>query len=252
MTTATKPLAGRVALITGAGSGIGKAIAEALALAGAGLTVSGRTPKTIEALEHRLRDEGVEILAVPCDVRKALHVDTLVRTTVEHFGRLDIVINNAGILQIAPLEQTDEALWDAILETNLKGAYLVTRSALPHLRESRGDIVNISSTAGRQAFAGSSAYCASKWGLMGLTNVLREELRDTGIRVMTVVPGAVDTGIWDDIPGDWNRSAMLRPAAVAKAVVDLLQQPRDASVDEIVLTATKTAADAAEGERGNS
>ncbi len=121
------------------------------------------------------------------------------RTARHQVGTFQIGLQY-GILQIAPIEQTDESLWDAILETNLKGAYLVTRSALPHLRESRGDIVNISSTAGRQAFAGSSAYCASKWGLMGLTNVLREELRDTGIRVMTVVPGAVDTGIWDDIP----------------------------------------------------
>jgi NAD(P)-dependent dehydrogenase (short-subunit alcohol dehydrogenase family) len=235
MTPATKPLEGRVALITGAGSGIGKAISEALAAAGAGLTVSGRTPKKIEALEHQLSDEGVEILAVPCDVRKALHVDTLVRTTVQHFGRLDIVINNAGILHIAPIEQTDEAVWDAILETNLKGTYLVTRTALPHLRESRGDIVNISSTAGRRAYAGSSAYCASKWGLMGLTGVLREELRDTGIRVMTVVPPAVDTGIWDEIPGDWDRASMLRPETVAQAVLDLLQQPRDAAVHEIDL-----------------
>ena len=238
MATVETSLAGRVALITGAGSGIGKAIAEALAQAGAGLTLSGRTPKKLEALEHQLSDQGTEVLSVPCDVRNALHVDNLVRTTVQHFGRLDILINNAGILAIAPIEQTDEALWDAILETNLKGTYMVTRSALRHLRESKGDIINISSTAGRQAFAGSSAYCASKWGLMGLTNVLREELRDTGMRVMTVVPGAVDTEIWDDIPGDWQRAEMLRPEAVAQAVVELLQQPRPASVDEIVLTPT--------------
>jgi NADP-dependent 3-hydroxy acid dehydrogenase YdfG len=241
MATATRPLEGRVALITGAGSGIGKAIAAALAQAGASLTVSGRTPKKLEAIERQLSQDGADVLAVPCDVRKALHVETLVRTTVQHFGRLDIVINNAGIMQIAPIEQTEEALWDAILETNLKGAYMVTRSALNHLRESQGDIVNIASIAGRQAFAGSSAYCASKWGLMGLTNVLREELRGSGIRVLTVLPGDVDTSIWDDIPGEWNRAAMLRPEVVAQAVVNLLQQPRDASVHEIVVTPTDNA-----------
>lgn len=236
MTPSARLLEGRVALVTGAGSGIGKAIAVALAQAGAGVVVCGRTPRNIEMVERLCMDLGADALAVPCDVRKAMLVDTLVRTTVQHFGRLDTLINNAGIMQITSLETTDEELWDGMLETNLKGPYLVTRSALQYLKEARGHIVNVSSVAGRESFSGSTAYCASKWGLMGFTNALRKEMRPHGVRVSAVLPGAVDTPLWDDINGDWQRSTMLEPDTVARAVVDLLQQPAGASVDEVVLT----------------
>ena len=236
MTASGRPLEGRVALVTGAGTGIGKAIAVALAQAGAGVVVCGRTPRNIEAVERQLMELGADALAVPCDVRKAMLVDTLVRTTVQHFGRLDTLINNAGIMQVTPLESTDEELWDTIVETNLKGSYLVTRSALKYLKEAHGHIVNISSVAGREAFAGSTAYCASKWGLMGFTNALRKEVRPHGVRVSSVLPGAVDTPLWDDVSGDWQRSTMLQPDTVARAVIDLLSQPPGASVDEVVLT----------------
>jgi NAD(P)-dependent dehydrogenase (short-subunit alcohol dehydrogenase family) len=228
-------LRGQVALVTGAGRGVGRAIAEALGEAGASVVLAARTRRQVEAAALALERAGVSSLGVACDVREPTQVRDLLAAAIRRFRRLDILVNNAGAFQIATLESTDEALWDTILDTNLKGPYLVTRAALPYLVRRRGHVLNMVSVAGRIAFPGDTAYCASKWGLLGFTNALREELRPRGVRVTALLPGAIDTPIWNAIPGRWNRRHMLRPEIVARLVVQICTQPPEASTDEVVL-----------------
>jgi NAD(P)-dependent dehydrogenase (short-subunit alcohol dehydrogenase family) len=230
------PLHGRVALVTGAGRGIGRATAAALAEAGAAVVLAARTQREIEAVARRITARGGRTLAVACDVRRAAQVEALVAQAVGRFRRLDVLVNNAGLFRIAPLADTDEALWDAILDTNLKGAYLVTRAALPHLVARRGHVVNMISIAGRVALPGNVAYGASKAGLLGFTNVLREELRPLGVRVTALLPGATDTAAWDGVRGTWDRTRMLRPEVVARLVVEIVTRPGGAGTDEVVLS----------------
>jgi NAD(P)-dependent dehydrogenase (short-subunit alcohol dehydrogenase family) len=156
----------------------------------------------------------------------------------ERFGAIYILVNNAGVFRIAPVADTDEAMWDAMLDTNLKGTFLVTRAALPHLVARRGHIVNLVSTAGKHVFRNNAAYCASKWGLLGFTNVLREEMRPHGVRVTALLPGAIDTPIWDGVEGQWDRSRMMRAETVARLVVEICSRPPEASTDEVELNPT--------------
>jgi NAD(P)-dependent dehydrogenase (short-subunit alcohol dehydrogenase family) len=230
------PLAGRVALVSGAGRGLGRAIAAALAGAGARVVLAARSQPEIEAASRALVQSGLDAQAVAVDVRDPGSVRALVQSVLERCAGLDILVNNAGVFRLAPVAATDDATWDAILDTNLKGAFLLTRAALPALVERRGHIVNMVSTAGRVAYRDNGAYCASKWGLLGLTNVLREELRPAGVRVTAVLPGQVDTPIWDGVPGTWERDRMLRPDAVARIVAEVCALPPGANTDEIVLT----------------
>jgi NAD(P)-dependent dehydrogenase (short-subunit alcohol dehydrogenase family) len=230
-----RTLDGRVALVTGAGRGIGRAVATALAGAGARIAAAARTPAAVESLAAELAAAGHEALAVACDVRDPRQVQQLVDRTVARFGGVDVLVNNAGIFRIAAVGDTDDALWDAILDTNLKGAFLVARAALPHLVARRGHVLSMVSLAGRTAYSGNGAYCASKWGLLGFTNVLREEMRPHGVRVTALLPGAVDTPIWDTAGGTWDRSRMMHPDTVARLVVEICTQPPEASTDEVVL-----------------
>jgi NAD(P)-dependent dehydrogenase (short-subunit alcohol dehydrogenase family) len=235
---ASKPLAGRVALVTGAGRGLGRALATAFAADGAALVLAARDRAQVAAVAAELTHAGARALGVACDVRDALQVRTLVETAVRECGGIDILVNNAGTFQIGAIADTDEATWDAMLDTNLKGAYLVTHAALPHVVARRGHVINMVSMAGRAAYRLNGAYCASKWGLLGFTNVLREEMRGSGVRVTAVLPGATDTSIWDGVPGDWDRSRMMRPEAVARCIVDFCHLPPEASLDELVLSPT--------------
>ncbi len=232
------PLRGKVVLITGAGRGIGRALANEFAAAGATLVLAARTGREIGTVARAIVRRAGHAIAVPCDVRDAAAVSELVRRALAEFGRIDILVNNAGAFQIASLADTDEALWDAIVDTNLKGTYLVTRAALGAVVRARGQVVNMVSVAGRMAFPGDAAYCASKWGVLGFTNVLREELRPLGVRVTAVLPGAVDTPLWDHVPGDWNRTQMLSPAAVARFVVAACSLPPECAVDECTINPT--------------
>jgi NAD(P)-dependent dehydrogenase (short-subunit alcohol dehydrogenase family) len=230
-----------VALVTGAGRGLGRAIASELSRHGARVALTARTAREIRTTARALERAGGQALAHPCDVRDPRQVAELLAATVARFRNLDILVNNAGVFRMAPLQQTDEAMWDDILDTNLKGTYLVTRAALPQLERRKGQIVNILSTAARIVYPDNTAYCASKWGLLGFTNALRDELRPRGIRVSAVLPGAVDTPIWDDVPGHWERDTMLRPDAVARAVAHVCTQVDSASTDEILLTPARRA-----------
>lgn len=233
-----KTLAGQVALVTGASRGIGWAIAHRLGQLGARVSLCGRNANSLEATATRLRQEGIKALAVPADVTRRGQVVELVRRTNEALGEIDILVNNAGVGKFAPLDQLTEDDWDRILDTNLKGVFLCTQAVAPQMiRRRHGQIINIASLAGKNAFAGGSVYCASKWGLLGLTRCLAEELRGYQIRVSAVCPGSVNTEFSPHAGKDARK--MLQPEDVAHAVEMILLQAPQSFLSEIELRPTE-------------
>ena len=231
------PLAGKVALITGASQGIGRAIAEALAREGCNLILTGRTQSKLDQAAKRLKLGGAsaKVLTLTCDVREPAQVQALMDEVRKNFRRLEILINNAGIshsnLEVCKLPLD---LWREVIATNLTGTFLVTQAALP-LMKSGGAIVNNLSIAAKRVFAGASAYNASKHGALGFTNTLREELRPRGIRVIALLPGATDTAIWKTFWPDAPRKKMMSAETVARAVVNALALPANSTVEELTL-----------------
>lgn len=180
----------RAAIVTGASSGIGLGIARALAEDGYGVALAARRAGLLEEAAGEIGEAAVP---VPTDVTDARAVAGLVRTALDRFGRLDVVVTSAGVGRWAPLEQVDEEAWDETIDVNLKGTYLVARAALPHLRESSGYLITLSSVSGTIGQAGGTAYNASKWGVRGFTHSLLREARDDGVRATAVCPGLVAT-----------------------------------------------------------
>jgi len=237
-------LIGKVALITGASRGIGLAIAMALAREGCNLVVTWRDRKALDAAQRRLKlaaragAPAPQILAHVADVRDPKSVAALFAAVKKQFGRLDILINNAGISHaMAEVERLPLATWREVIETNLTGTFLITQAALPLLRRG-GTIINNLSVAATRVFAGQSAYCAAKHGALGLTRTLREELRPRGIRVIALMPGATNTDIWNQFWPEAPRKRMLRAETVAQAVLDALLLPSESTMEEITLMPT--------------
>jgi NAD(P)-dependent dehydrogenase (short-subunit alcohol dehydrogenase family) len=228
-------LRGKVVLITGASRGIGLAVARALAARGCALVLSARQEKSLQKISREMSRGGSDVVTVPCDVRSADSVASLISAVKKRFGRIDILINNAGIAHAtANVDRLGIDAWQDVIATNLTGMFLVTRAALP-LMKSGAAIVNNLSIAAKRAFIGSSAYNASKHGALGLTNTLREELRPRGIRVIAVLPGPTDTEIWNVLRPEAPRKKMMAPETVARAVVNALLLPIDSTVEEIVV-----------------
>lgn len=224
-----------MALITGASRGIGLAIAHALAAEGCHLAITGRSQAPLKKALRKLEKTGVRVLARPCDVRDPGSVASLLRAVQEEFNRLDILVNNAGVAH--PNLHVDKLrfeYWSEAIDTNLTGTFLVTHYALARMTRG-GAIVNNLSTASRKAFAGSSAYVASKHGALGLTDTLREELRPRGIRVIALMPGATDTELWNTLWPQAPRRKMMSPDSVATAVVNALILPSDSTLEELTI-----------------
>ena len=228
-------LRGQVALITGATRGIGLAIARALAAESCNLILTSRDEKSLAKISRELASPKIKLLAHPCDVRDPHSVDALFRAARQHFKRLDILINNAGIAHPnLPIEKLPLPLWKDVLETNLTGTVLITQAALAVMK--RGStIVNNLSIAATRVFPGSAAYNASKHGALGFTDTLREELRPKGIRVIALLPGATDTAIWDTLWPQAPKRKMMSAETVARVVVDALRVPENATVEKIVV-----------------
>ena len=234
----SKPLAGMTALVTGASRGIGLAIARRLGELGARLSLCARDSARLESATAALRNEGFQTLAMAADVTHANEIQTLVDRTHRELGPIDILINNAGIGRFGPAHQMSEADWDAVLDTNLKSVFLVTRAVAPEMIErKRGHIVNISSLAGKNAFANGGIYCASKWGLMGLTACMAEDLRAHNIRVSAICPGSVATDFSPHTGRDTSK--LLQPDDVAHAVATLVTQAPQSFISEIDLRPTQ-------------
>lgn len=214
-----------VAVITGSTKGIGLAIAEALVRRGERVVVSSRTASHVEEVALRLgRDGPGEAFPIPCDVREPDACAELVAGAVEQFGRLDLLVNNAGLGRFAPIQEMDPADWDLQIRTNLDGVFHCSRAAVPHLIASGGWIVNIGSLAGRNTFSGGVGYNASKWGLLGMTEAMMLDLRHEGVRVSCIMPGSVNTHFFGEDP-DPSKDWRLTSGDVAQAVLDLLEFP---------------------------
>ncbi|MDE0317231.1 MAG: SDR family NAD(P)-dependent oxidoreductase [Candidatus Poribacteria bacterium] len=229
-------LNGKVAVVTGASKGIGKAIAVALADAGAKTVLAARTPQTVEDVAAELKAVGADAIAVPTDVTDIDAVQNLIQCTLDTYQNLDILINNAGSGKFGTVVDFDPSDWDNVINSNLKGVYLCAKYALPHLlAQGGGQIINVLSIAAKVAFPASSAYCAAKAGALALTKVLAAEVRDQNIRVTAVLPGSVETPFWDDIPQHPDFEKMLKPEHVANAVLSVCQQPIGMVTEEIVV-----------------
>ncbi|MDW8107808.1 MAG: SDR family oxidoreductase [Armatimonadota bacterium] len=228
-------LVGQVALITGGGRGIGAETAKQLARLGATVALVARTREQLEATAQQIRASGGQAYWFVADVSDEGAMREAVQGTLAITGSIDILVNNAGFIQaIGPIESSDPVEWWRTVEGNLKGLYLTTRLVLPSmLEQGRGQIVNVLSIAGARAFSGLSAYsCAKAAGLM-FTRILAKEVRKRGVRVMAILPGAVDTAIWGTGEGIPDREKMIRPASVAQLIVQMLTTPPDATVDEL-------------------
>ena len=185
----------KVALVTGGGRGVGKAVALAYAHEGVKLVICARTASEIEQSAGEIRQLGTECLGLVCDVSVEDSVATLVKDLEDHFGRVDILVNNAGVMtRPVSLAELEVRKWDYTLAVNLRGTFLVTRTILPLMfRQKNGSIINVSSTIGRGAYANFAAYAVSKWGVEGLTQTLAVEVKSHNIRVNSVDPGTVAT-----------------------------------------------------------
>ncbi|MFZ0639459.1 MAG: SDR family NAD(P)-dependent oxidoreductase [Candidatus Acidiferrales bacterium] len=231
-------LAGKSALITGASRGIGFAIAQRLGRLGARIALCGRHQDTLDAACARLHDEPIDALALTADVSRSDQVSSLVEKTLARFGAVDFLVNNAGTGRFGPVQDFSESDWDNMLDTNLKGVFLVSRAILPSMiSRGSGHIVNISSLAGKNSFPGGSLYCASKWGLLGLTYSMAEDLRAHGIRVTAICPGSVATEFGH--PSSKNVQKMLQPDDVAHAVEMVITAAPQSFISEVVMRPTQ-------------
>ncbi len=233
-----KPIAGQVALVTGGSRGIGLAIAARLGRMGARVAICARSAKSLERAAEGLRRDAIETLAMAADVTRPAEVTALVERTRKSLGPVDILVNNAGVGIFGPVQALRESDWDAVLDTNLKAVFLVSKEVAPEMiRRRTGQIINISSLAGKNAFANGSVYCASKWGLLGLTYCMAEDLRTYGIRVSAVCPGTVATEFSPH--AGKNPSKMLQPDDVAHAVAALVTQAPQSFISEVLLRPTQ-------------
>lgn len=222
-------------LVTGATEGIGRAIAFALGMAGHQVGVCARTPGKLDILLTDLAAAGITAAGLPCDVGDPAQVERLVAHVHARLGPVDTLVNNAGAGVIKPLEEITLDEWDRVVATNLRGLFLTTRAVLPGMRSrKRGDIVNISSLAGKRGFPGGTAYAASKHAIMGFTESLMLEVRKEGIRVAVLCPGSVDTKmIHAQTLFERDPAKILKPEDVAATVLALLQLPRRANISEL-------------------
>ncbi|MGA8430232.1 MAG: SDR family NAD(P)-dependent oxidoreductase [Candidatus Sulfotelmatobacter sp.] len=234
-----EPLAGQVALITGAGRGIGAAIAGSLCRLGATAVLCGRTRPPLDATAKAIASAGGRAEAVPCDVSDLASVEAASRQVQNSLGRVDVLVNNAGIGGFRhPLHELPPDAWDEILNINLRGVYYMIRAFAPMMMAAgSGHIINISSLAGKNALPNGAAYAASKWGLNGLTYSVAEELRGHNIRVSVICPGSVDTELSPHAGKD--HAKMLQPEDVAHAVEMLVTQAPQSFVSEILLRPTQ-------------
>ncbi|TQN43237.1 NADP-dependent 3-hydroxy acid dehydrogenase YdfG [Blastococcus colisei] len=245
---AERPLTGKVALVTGASSGIGEATAAALTAAGAAVAIGARRKDRLDDLSVRLRDGGGTVLQLDLDVTDEQACADAVRRTREELGGLDVLVNNAGVMLLGTIRGADTEEWRRMVNTNVLGLMYMTHAAIEGMVEQgSGDIVNISSVAGRTARKGAGVYNASKWAVNAFSESLRQEVTGRGVRIGLVEPGAVTTELNSHITHPGARAAseamhasmrVLQADDIARAVVYLVTQPSHVAVNEVLIRPT--------------
>lgn len=231
-----KPLAEQIAIVTGGGSGIGRALTESLALAGVRVVIASRRTDVLRTTAHELNASlGVErVFPYECDIRDRAEIETLVRDVFERWQAIDLLVNNSGLAVPETVAEITDEGWDKVMETNLRGVMQLVRAVLPQMRKQDfGDIVNISSQAGKQGYADVPSYCASKFGLLGYAEALRDDVRKTGanIRVFNFCPGLVD--VENTKPNQEPRSGFIHVANVARTLMYVLSLDRNVVLEDI-------------------
>jgi 3-oxoacyl-[acyl-carrier protein] reductase len=227
----------KTAIITGSGSGIGAASARLLAKEGFRVGLIARSPQPIQSLTEEIIQAGGEAWSASLDVRQRKDIDKFVSQTVNRFGEIDLLINSAGVFQLASFEETTPELWDETLGINLTGAYNFCKAVWPYIHD--GQIINISSVAGVKPFSGCAAYSASKYGMIGLGEVLALEGKEKGIRVHTICPGNTNTPIWENQASSSVIERMMDVDQVAEVVRWLAVSSKQVLFEKIVLNPSK-------------
>ena len=224
------------AIVTGSTRGIGKETALLLLKNGMNVMISSKSQdsvdKAIQEIYLKFPSKKENILGLRCDVSKYSNVKSIVDISIKRFGRIDILVNNAGIVYYRRLIDTSEEEWDKTIDTNLKGVFLFTKEVLLHMIKSKsgGVIVNVSSGAGKSGFSNLSSYCASKFGMIGLTESVAKEIIDNNIKVMAICPGGVDTDMIKDMINDGfskSNTNLMKPDKVARKIYDMISNQKN-------------------------
>jgi len=226
----------RTALITGSTRGIGKETALLLLQKELNVIISSRSQQSVDNVIQEIHDKfpskKENILGIKCDVSQQSDVKSLLDITIKTFGKIDILVNNAGIVYFKSIMDTTEEEWDNTIDTNLKGIFLFTKEVLPYILENKSDsiIINVSSGAGKSGFPNLSAYCASKFGVIGFTESIANEVADNNVKVMTICPGGVDTKMIEDIVNNGytlSNRKLMKPEQVANKIYDMISNQKD-------------------------
>jgi NADP-dependent 3-hydroxy acid dehydrogenase YdfG len=244
----TQGIKGKIVVVTGASSGLGEATARLLSAQGATVILGARRADRLEALAKDINAQGGKALALETDVTRRVHVTALVGDAVQAFGRIDVMVNNAGLMPQAPLEQLKIDEWDRMIDVNIKGVLYGIAAALPHMtRQKAGHFINVSSVAGHRVGPGFAVYAATKYAVLALSEGLRQEVKPYNIRTTVISPGAVATELTNTItdPAAAERvRAFYAQVAVpaesfARAVAFAISQPEDVDINEILFRPTK-------------
>ncbi|RLM68264.1 SDR family NAD(P)-dependent oxidoreductase [Halorubrum sp. Atlit-8R] len=238
-------LDGQVAIVTGASSGIGRATAEALAARGADTVLAARREGDLEAVAEGIEDDGGEALVVPTDITDDDDIDRLVDATLDEYGRIDVLVNNAGVMPLAHIGEADRETLQQTIDVNLTGLITLTHAVVPTmLEQGSGHVVNLSSVVGRFLQENSSHYNAAKAGVKMFGDSLRLDVAESGVRVATIEPGAVDTELLDHIPDEELRAGVkeyvgsmdaLAPEDVARTIAFVVTQPQRVDINEVLI-----------------
>ncbi|MCF2494796.1 MULTISPECIES: SDR family oxidoreductase [Dyadobacter] len=238
---------GKVVVITGASSGMGEAAAKHLANLGASVVLGARRADKIEKLSQQIKDNGGKSLAIAVDVTKRDQVKQFVDSAVKHFGRVDVILNNAGIMPLSPIDRLNVDEWDTMIDVNIKGVLNGIAAVLPYMKKQKsGQIINTSSVAGHKVFGGSAVYSATKFAVRALSEGLRIEVKPYNIRTTIVCPGAVKTELLEHISEadiqqanqDYVGAVGISPDSFARVVAFAISQPDDVDINEVIFRPT--------------
>lgn len=222
----------KVAVITGASRGIGRATAIKFANEGYYLALCCKNKKSRVELEKTVCQFTNDFIVKDFDISSDADVKKFVEEIASSKNKIDVLINNAGIVHTGTVQDTSPEAWDELMAVNLKGTFLMTKYCLQYIPKG-GQIINVGSNASKTGFPGWAAYCASKFGVLGFTQSLREELRKNNIKVSSVLPGPTNTEIWDGLDGNWDKNKMMSPETTAEVILSVVKQPSGANIDEV-------------------